>query len=138
MFNPDFLLGLLVLGLTFAGALALSALTGINPTWTLVSLTALVFALFVLWERRLSRRGASPEVDPIHVDWEHRLSETDFAIDDEQILVDLRTRGLTPQTALGQTFVFATEHEGSKGDIWFEGHFVRDGNRIVIRATEPV
>ena len=138
MFNPEFLLGLLALGLTFAGALALSALTGIDPTWTLVSLTVLVFALFVVWERRLSRRGATPDVDPIHVDWQDKLSDTDFAIEGEHTLQALKSRGLTPQTALGQSFVFATEHEGSDGDIWFEGQFVRDGDRIVIRATEPV
>ena len=138
MFNPEFLLGLLVLGLTFAGALALSAMTGIGPTWTLISVAVLVFALFVLWDRRLSRRGTTPKADPIHVAWENRLSDTDFAVEGEQTLEDLKSRGLTPQTALGQTFVFATEHEGSDGDIWFEGHFVRDGDWIVIRATEPV
>jgi hypothetical protein len=138
MFNPEFLLGLLVLGLTFAGALALSAMTGIGPTWTLISVAVLVFAIFALWERRLSRWGAKPEVEPIHVDWKDKLSETDFPADSEQVIEELQSRGLTPQTALGQSFVFATEHEDSDGDIWFEGHFVRDGDRIVIRATEPV
>lgn len=136
--SPEFLAGLFALALTFAGALALAALTGINPTWTLIGLALLVWALFALWERRLSRREAEPETQPIHVDWDDKLTETDFSADGETTALDLKERGLTPETAIGQAFVFATEHESADGDIWFEGQFLRDGDRIVIRATEPV
>lgn len=138
MFNTDFLAGLLVMALTFAAALALATLTGIDPTWTLVGLALAVLALAAAWERRLSRRHPAPEIQPIRVDWEDKLTDTDFAADGEVTRLSLAERRLTPEAALGRAFVFATEHAESGGDIWFEGTFARDGDRIVIRATEPV
>lgn len=138
MFNTDFLAGLLVLGLTFAGALALAALTGFDPTWTLIGLAGLIWGLFALWERRLTRRMDRPEASPIHVDWEDRLNETDFRADGDLTRLDLEQHGLTAETAVGRNFVFATEHEASGGDIWFEGRFTRDAGGVVIRAREPV
>ena len=138
MFNTDFLAGMLVLGLTFAAALALASLTGIDPTWTLVGLAAAVWGLAALWERRLSSRLPETEVQPIRVDWNDKLNDTDFASGGEDTRLSLSDLGLTPETALDQSFVFATEHSESGGDILFEGTFADDGDRIVIRATEPV
>lgn len=138
MFNTDFLAGLLVMALTFAAALALATLTGISPTWTLVGLALAVWAGAAILERRMSRRMAEPEVQPIRVDWDDKLNDTDFAADGDLTRLSLADRRLTPETALGQSFVFATKHTSFNGDIWFEGAFTRDGDRIVIRADAPV
>lgn len=138
MFSPEFLVGLLALGLTFAAALILSSLTGLDPTLTLVGFALAAWGLAALYERRLSRKLVEPDAQPIRVDWEDRLSDTDFAADGEATRLSLGDLGLTPETALGQEFIFETEHETSNGDIWFEGSFIREGDRIVIRATEPV
>lgn len=138
MFNTDFLAGLLVLVLTVAGALALGSLTGVNSTMTLVTLAGAVWGLAWVWERRMRRAVDLPEEQPIHVDWEDRLTATDFGSDGELTTLDLATLDLTPETALGRTFVFATEEGDPPQDIWFEGRFVRDGDRIVIRAADPI
>lgn len=138
MFNADFLAGVLVLGLTFAAALVLATLTGLDPTMTLVGLALTVWGLVAIWERRLSKRIEKPEVQPIQIDWADKLNDTDFAADGEQTRLALADMELTPESALGRRFVFATEHEASDGDIWFEGTFMQDDGGIVIRADQPV
>lgn len=136
--SPEFLVGLLALGLTFTGALLLAAWTGLDPTYSLIGVAIAAWGVFALWERRLSRDLDPGDVQPIHVDWDDRLTDTDFAADGADTARDLADRGLTADTAVGQSFVFATEHAHSGGDIWFEGEFLRSDDRIVIRATEPV
>ncbi|MBT8417194.1 MAG: hypothetical protein KJO42_07110 [Silicimonas sp.] len=137
MFDQNFLLGALVLALTVLAAFALAALTGLDPTLTVVGTAAAVWGIAALIERR-GRPDPADEPSPILVAWEDKLSDTDFAADGPDTLADLQARDLTPETAIGQMLIFATEHETSNGDIWFEGQFIRDGDRIVIRATEPV
>lgn len=138
MFDPVFLAGMAVLAITFATAIWIASLTGFDPTLTLVVFAALIWGLFWLLERRM--RGTSTEKPtPVRIDWQNRLNPTDFVATGKTTQEDLATLGLTLDAAIGQRLLFATEHEGSNGDIYFEGDILRtDDNSIIVRATEPV
>ena len=133
--SPEFFAGLLALALTFAAALALAVLTGVSPTWTLIA-TALLIWGAVAYAARRSNQNAQPPTNPIQVDWKDRLNDTDFALG-HATERDLNDTGKTPETALGDALVFATRDDTGT-EIWFEGVLIRDGDQILIRATEPV
>ena len=133
--SPEFFAGLLALALTFAAALALAVLTGISPTWTLIA-TALLIWGAVAYAARRSNQNAQPPSNPIHVDWKDRLNDTDFALG-HATERDLSDTGKSPEKALGDALVFAT-CDDTGTEIWFEGILIRDGDQILIRATEPV
>jgi len=133
--SPEFFAGLLALALTFAAALFVATLTGLDPTWTLTAMAGLILATVAFVLRR-NMRQSSPPADPLDVDWSDRLTDTDFALSDTTSNA-LDARGTPAQSVLGTTLVFATRDDTGT-EIWFEGTLVPEDDEILIRATEPV